>query len=203
LDGIVRNTPIVKLLSATIVVLFVAVCLPGSTFWVLSAPAKIKQKQEQSERRNRSLNEWQEIKDRAKSGDADAMYRLGTKMRFAWTNEEMTGVRRDSIGGVALIRKSAEKGNLGAQLTVWNMNGQELDELLEITDRVIAEKTEFNRMTGLLGWLQWNGLQSCDQRIVERTRQMTNLVSPIHTDTANRQAYFEEEFKAGCTLPSN
>lgn len=181
--------------------LSVAATNPKSTYSVLTTPSQLIQKQKLDDRRNDSLLRWKDIQSSARRGDAQALYRLGLKMRGSWTNEEWTGVVQDSIRGEELIRAAAEKQHLDAMLSVWSMDGQDSDELIRIVSLALETSNEHRIPYALSGWLHWLSIERCHQGMRDVSRKITErkVSSGIISSARFDQAAFEEKFEASCS----
>lgn len=142
-------------------VLTLAVSSPKSTYCILSAPADWIEARKDAAREEARIISMKELQSRVDEGDVDAMYTFGTVTR-GWPQELLDQFGISVESGEALIRAAAERGHIGARVSVWTMDGGGSEELVAIAETALDETNDLRILGGLSGFLRWNAIQECN-----------------------------------------
>jgi len=184
-------------------VLVLGVIHPDSAREVVAIPKAWIEARTATALKTRTRAEWGDITRRSADGDADAMYRLGTKMRV-WSNEEWTGVKTDPARGEDLIRRAAEAGHLEAQLMVWQIDGRNPAALISMADEIRAEEKDVAELGLLSDWLRWTALRACDAELrdgairLHRSFKADETGGATSPDARSRYRSFMDTFEQRC-----
>lgn len=184
--------------AALATLLAVAALSPDATREILRVPKGWIEARRTAALQTQTRAEWADIDRRARSGDPDAMHRLGTKMLF-WSNEEWTGVPTDFAAGLKLIRSAADAGHVDAELVIWQIDGKDPDQLKRIANKALERVVAHRHQDRLSDWLRWTALQECDAS-VRRAAARVNAAIGADLNQHARYESFQEAYDQRCRL---
>lgn len=189
-------------LTVLAVMLVTAVFSPDAVRAVVAVPKGWLEARQAASLRDEIRAAWTDTERLAYAGNADAMYRLGMKMRFP-SDQAFSGVTIDYAAGMRLIEAAAGRGHVDAALAVWKEDGQDTAELLRIAGAALENADRPEELGALADWLQWIAVQRCEEPVSVAASQVYEAVSTsgrksARPDDDSRYRTFRETYERRC-----